>query len=82
MAIETNIDKDKEKKAMDSKEHENVEIDGIVDIEEEIMCDSIEIKKIRKMNSKKRSICKNMKNIIMSQNPKCHKAFRKHKRPS
>jgi hypothetical protein len=39
---------------MDSKEEENGETDGEVDIEEEIMCALREIKKLRKNNLKQK----------------------------
>jgi hypothetical protein len=54
MEIETNIDEDKGKEMMDSKEEENVETDGEVDIEEELMCALREIKKLRKNNLKQK----------------------------
>jgi hypothetical protein len=52
MEIETKIDE--QKKLMDSKEEENVETEGEVDLEEEIMCGLSEIKKQRKNNLKQK----------------------------
>jgi hypothetical protein len=52
MAIKTKIDEDKE--MMDSEEKENVETEGEVDLEEEIMCALSEIKKPRKKNLKQK----------------------------
>jgi hypothetical protein len=39
---------------MDSEEEENVETNGEVDLEEELMCALSEIKKLRKMNLKQK----------------------------
>jgi predicted RNase H-like nuclease (RuvC/YqgF family) len=54
MEIETNIDEDKGIEMMDSEEEENVETDGEVDLEEELMCALREIKKLRKKNLKQK----------------------------
>jgi hypothetical protein len=54
MEIKTNIDEDKGKEMMDSEEEENVEIDGEVDLEEELMCALSEIKNLRKNNLKQK----------------------------
>jgi hypothetical protein len=54
MEIETKIDEDKGKEMMDSKEEENVETNGEVDLEEELMCALREIKNLRKKNLKQK----------------------------
>jgi hypothetical protein len=73
MAIETNIDEEKGKEMMDSEEEENVETDGEVDLEEELMCALREIKKLRKKNLKQKEKLQNMKKRIVIQKPKCQK---------
>jgi hypothetical protein len=52
MEIKINIDEDKG--IFDSEEEENNEIDGEVDLEEEIVCALIKIKKLRKNNLKQK----------------------------
>jgi hypothetical protein len=52
MAIETNIDEDKE--MVDLEGEKNIEIDGEVDLEEELICSLSEIKKLRKKNLKQK----------------------------
>ena len=58
MAIDTKFDaienEDKRKEKTDSKEEENVEIDGEVDLEEELICALSEIKKVKKKNLKQK----------------------------
>jgi hypothetical protein len=54
MAIKTKINEYKGIETMDSKEEENVETDGEVDFEEELMYDLRKINNLRKKNLKQK----------------------------
>jgi hypothetical protein len=54
MAIKKNIDEYKGIETMDSEEEKNDEINGEVDLEEELMCAFSKIKKLRKKKFKQK----------------------------